>query len=287
MSFTPSRRIGGIKRRLPTTYQGETVLAAISLPPVTAEANRHAPSRPIPAGSRPRRAGRRSQLARTGPPRPGRDRLPARLHRHRRERHPPAPRRGPGTGGPSRGRSHTAPPPVPPPGGPRTRRRPPRRAPSRWSRPHPAARPSVNAGSSARLTPHRAHRSRARRSSSTGPPPGHHAGTRPEHQRPGTRRAVRAREPQVTAGRRIRIDRKRARPYDGHERHRLGSLLAAGAIQAFPGPEDVPPAVPTTGTTPACCPGPAARCVRRRVARRAPFRNKRRAANAGDAEGDA
>ena len=41
--------IGGIKRRLPTTYQGETVLAAISLPPVTAEANRHAPSRPVGA----------------------------------------------------------------------------------------------------------------------------------------------------------------------------------------------------------------------------------------------
>ena len=189
MSFTPSRRIGGIKRRLPTTYQGETVLAAISLPPVTAEANRPAPSRPIPAGSRLRRAGRRSQLARTGPPRPGRDRLPARLHRHRRERHPPAPRRGPGTGGPAAGGRirHSRPlhrradlhlPRRPPPPGP----------PSRWSRPHPAARPSVNAGSSARLTPHRAHRSRARRSSSTGPPPGQHAGTRPEHQRPGTRR---------------------------------------------------------------------------------------------------
>ena len=37
-----------MKRRLPTTYQGETVLAAISLPPVTAEANRHAPTRRHP-----------------------------------------------------------------------------------------------------------------------------------------------------------------------------------------------------------------------------------------------
>ena len=47
----PFRRhggIGGIKRRLPTINQGEAVLAAISLPPVTAEANRHAPSRPHP-----------------------------------------------------------------------------------------------------------------------------------------------------------------------------------------------------------------------------------------------
>ena len=37
-----------MKRRLPTTYQGETVLAAISRPPVTAEANRHAPTRRHP-----------------------------------------------------------------------------------------------------------------------------------------------------------------------------------------------------------------------------------------------
>lgn len=33
-----------MKRRLPITYQGEVVLAAISLPPLTAEANRHDPS---------------------------------------------------------------------------------------------------------------------------------------------------------------------------------------------------------------------------------------------------
>jgi hypothetical protein len=51
---------------------------------------------------------------------------------------------------------------------------------------------------------------------------------------PGTRRAVRAREPQITAGRRVRVDRERARPYDGHGRHRLGSLLAVGATRAFP-----------------------------------------------------
>ncbi len=30
-----------MKRRLPTISQGEVMLAAISLPPVTAEANRH------------------------------------------------------------------------------------------------------------------------------------------------------------------------------------------------------------------------------------------------------
>ena len=40
--------MGWLKRRLPTTNQGETVWAAISLPPVTADANRHPPSRPHP-----------------------------------------------------------------------------------------------------------------------------------------------------------------------------------------------------------------------------------------------
>jgi hypothetical protein len=39
---------------------------------------------------------------------------------------------------------------------------------------------------------------------------------------------------------------------------------------------DLPPAVATTGTTSTRCPGPTARCVRRRAAREAPFRNKRR-----------
>jgi len=53
--------------------------------------------------------------------------------------------------------------------------------------------------------------------------------TAPEHQRPGTRRAGRTREPDVTAGCHRGIDRKRARPYDGHGRHRPGSLLAIGA----------------------------------------------------------
>ena len=37
-----------MKRRLPTTNQGEIVLAAISLPPLTDDANRHAPSRSHP-----------------------------------------------------------------------------------------------------------------------------------------------------------------------------------------------------------------------------------------------
>src|SRR5258707_3854223 len=53
---------------------------------------------------------------------------------------------------------------------------------------------------------------------------------RPEHQRPRARRAVRTGELHVTAGRHIGVDRKRARPYDGHQAtHRLGSLPAIGA----------------------------------------------------------
>ena len=81
---------------------------------------------------------------------------------------------------------------------------------------------------------------------------------RPEHQRPGTRPAVRAREPQITAGRRVHIHRCQAQPYDGHGRHRLGSLLAAGATRAFPiprmcrqrlrGPAPRRPAAPSDGT---------------------------------------
>src|SRR5438477_197961 len=35
---------GGIKRRVPTTRKGEPVLAAISLPPLTEHANRHTPT---------------------------------------------------------------------------------------------------------------------------------------------------------------------------------------------------------------------------------------------------
>ena len=57
--------------------------------------------------------------------------------------------------------------------------------------------------------------------------------------------------------------------------------------KGIPNPEDVPPAVATTGITSTCCPGPTARCVRHRTAREAPFRNMRRSTNVGDAEVDA
>jgi len=195
----PSWRIGGIKRRLPTTYQGETVLAAISLPPVTAEANRHAPSRPHPAGSGPRRTRRRPQLARTGP----------------------APAGG-----------VTACPP------------------------------------------------------STGPPPGHTPV-------PGQNTSGQAHDGQSGRGNpRSRPGAAYASTASGHD-HTMATgdtasdPLSRSAQHGRPDPEDVPPAGAATGSTPACCPGPTARCVRRRAAREAPFRNKRRSEDAGDAEGDA
>jgi len=40
-----------MKRRLPTTRKGEITLAAISLPPVTADANRHAPAKAQPGSA--------------------------------------------------------------------------------------------------------------------------------------------------------------------------------------------------------------------------------------------
>lgn len=51
---------------------------------------------------------------------------------------------------------------------------------------------------------------------------------RPEHHRHPARRAPRTREPLPASGD-IGIDRERARPYDGHRRHRLRSLLATVA----------------------------------------------------------
>ena len=225
-----------MKRRLPTTYQGETVLAAISLPPVTAEANRHAPSPAPPrqAGGRGERGADRGQRE---PARPGRrrDRRTAQLHRQRRERRPHLPAAGPepadpAAGGlirhprPFRGRADPAPAAghlgdhrahglgrIQPPGQRERRQQrmahPARRAPQPGHEDLPAA---------------------ARRPDITPVP-------RPEHQRPGTRRAARARETHLTPGRHVRIDRKRARPYDGHRRHRLGSLLAIGATRGEEG----------------------------------------------------
>ena len=166
---------GSMKRRLPTTRKGEPVLAAISVPPLTDDANRHAPS-----PSHPGRPAAAANAAPTAASANGRlsgraDHLPAQLHRQRREPGAELERPRPEPPHPSRARSYTEPPPGPPPAGPRTRHPPPARSPRRPSRPHPAARPG--------RTPAAAHGSPgtgrtaagARRSSGNGPPPGHNA----------------------------------------------------------------------------------------------------------------
>ena len=83
-----------MKRRLPTIRKGETVLAAISLPPLTDDANRHRPTASHP-GKPGGRVERRRDRGQREPARlSGRaDRLPAQLHRQRRERHPELPAR--------------------------------------------------------------------------------------------------------------------------------------------------------------------------------------------------
>ena len=110
---------------------------------------------------------------------------------------------------------------------------------------------------------------------------------RPEHQRPGTRRAVPS-EGTPDHGRTPRTHRPQAGTAIRWPRATPPRIPSRGRRNTgVPDPEDVPPAVATTGTTSTCCPGPTARCVRRRAAREAPFRNKRRSTNVGDAEVDA
>ena len=202
-----------MKRRLPTTYQGETVLAAISRPPVTAEANRHAPTRRHP-GSPAAAANAAPTAASANRARPGRrrDRRTAQLHRQRRERHPQLPAAGPEPADPAAG--------------------------GLIRHPRPFRRRADPAPAAGHLGEHRAdglghiqppgqrerRQQRVAHPARRAPQPGHEdlpaparlpditPVPRPEHQRRGTRRAARARETHVTPGRHVRIDRKRARP---------------------------------------------------------------------------
>ena len=219
-----------MKRRLPTTYQGETVWAAISLPPVTAEANRQAPSRPHPG--RPAAASDAAPIAAsanrpaaeggvTAAPSSSTASAANATPSSRAPRPEPA---DPAASGfvrhtrPLRGRAHPADATgdlidhradglghIQPPGQHERRQQrmahPARRAPQPGHEdpPAPARLPDIT------------------------PVP------RPEHQRPGTRRAGRPGELHATASRHVGIDRERAGPYDDHGRHRLGSLLAIGA----------------------------------------------------------
>ena len=211
-----------MKRRLPTIRKGESLLAAISLPPLTDDANRHAPSRSHPGS--PAAASNAAPIAASAnrPACAGRaDRLPAQLHRQRRERHAQLP-------GAARNR--------------RTQPRavvcgtPGRAAAGRTPHPRPATsaitapivsavssrQASTNAGSSAWLTPHGAHRTLGTKIFRQRPPaasrPDMPPVTGPERQRPAAQRAIRAGDLHLPASRHIRIDRQRARPYDGHGR---------------------------------------------------------------------
>ena len=168
-----------MKRRLPTTRKGEPVLAAISLPPLTDDANRHAPSRK-PSRQARGRGERRADRGQREPARlSGRaDRLPAQLDRQRREHRRPAP--------PARARNRRTQPRAVVYGTPA------RAAAGRTPHAPPATCPitaptvsatssrqaSTNAGSSAWLTRHGPHRTlgtKIFRQRRAGLPPGHAA----------------------------------------------------------------------------------------------------------------
>ena len=149
-----------MKRRLPITRKGEVVLAVISLPPLTTDANRHAPS--------PAQPGKAAAAANAAP-------IAASANR--------AAPAGGGNGSPPSSTASAANAAPSSPARARNRRTQPRAvvygtparsAAGRTPRPPPAAaastaptvpavssrQASVNAGSSAWLTRHRAHRSR-------------------------------------------------------------------------------------------------------------------------------
>ena len=208
-----------MKRLLPTISQGEVVLAAISLPPLTDDTNRHRPTashpgKPAAASNASviavkRKAARLSRRA---------DRLAAQIDGQRRERDPEFPGTCPEPAHPAprRGMRHA---------GPGGRRPDPACAPGHLPDHHADRLGEVQPpGQHERGQQRMAHPARA------APHPGHEdlpaparrpdmpPVTRPEHQRPGARRADRTGDLHLAASRHIRIDRQRARPYDGHGR---------------------------------------------------------------------
>ncbi len=208
-----------MKRLFPTISHGVIVLAAIRVPPVTAQANRHRP-RPAHPGS-PHAAPNATPIAATANrPAPAGGRIAS----------PPS-----STASAANATPRPRPRPEPPHPPPRRRIRHPR--PLRRL-PHPAPA----AGHLPDDLPDHLRRIQAlhqheRREQSMGhlagpaPDPGHEdlpaaarlpdppQVARPEHHRDGARRAVRTRELHLPACCRIRTGRKRARPYDGHGRH--------------------------------------------------------------------
>ena len=219
-----------MKRRLPTTYQGETVLAAISLPPLTDDANRHAPSRSHPG--KPAAAENAAPIAASA------NRPASAAGRIASPPSSTASAANPVPSSPARARNRRT--------QPRGRIRNPQ--PCRC-RAHPACAachlPDYRADRLGHVQPPGQHERRQQRMAHparAAAHPGHEdlpaaarrpdmpPVTGPEHQRPGARRADRARDLHLAASCHISIDRQRARPYDGHGRLTAsGSLLAVGA----------------------------------------------------------
>ena len=208
-----------MKRRLPTTRKGEPVLAAISVPPLTDDANRHAPS--------PSHPGRPAAAANAAPTAASANRPGSAAGRIAS---PPSSTASAANPVPSSERPRPEPP-HPAARGRIRNPRPGRRRPD----PAPATRhlPDHRADRLGHIQPPGQHERRQQRMAHparAAPQPGHEdlpatarrpdmtPVTRPEHQRPGARRAGRARDLHLAAGRHISIDRQRARPYDGHGR---------------------------------------------------------------------
>ena len=163
---------GGMKRRLPTIRKGELVLAAISFPPVTDDANRHQPTASHPgkaaaasnaapiaaSANRPASAGGRIASPPSSTPSAA-NAIPSSPARPQNRRTHP---RAVVCGTPARAAAGRTPHP----------RRPPPRSPRRSSPPYPAARPARTPAAT-RGSPRTARTAPwARRSSGSGHPPG-------------------------------------------------------------------------------------------------------------------
>ncbi len=189
-----------MKRHLPTISQGEIALAAISLPPLTDDANRHTP-RPAHPGS--------AHAASNAAP------IAASANR-------PGPGAGPITSPPSSTASAAN---AAPASAARDR--------NRRSAPPAGHLLDHRADSLGRIQPPGQHERREQGMTDPAQPaalPRHEhlpapprrpdipPVTRPQPHPPGARRALQPREHHIAAGRHVGIDRQRAGPYDGHGR---------------------------------------------------------------------
>ena len=225
-----------MKRLFPTISHGVIVLAAIRVPPVTAQANRHRP-RPAHPGS-PHAAPNATPIAATANrPAPAGGRIASPPSSTASAANAtPRPRAAPRTAAPTPAPSYTAPPPAPPPAAPRTRRRPPPRRPARSPPPYPGASPARTPGAE-HGTPRRARTGPgARRSSGSCPPPGPTAGS--QTRTPSGRRTTGSPDAGTPPpGRPPHTHRPKARTAIRWTRatHRLRSLLATATNEGEEG----------------------------------------------------